>query len=170
MYFSIESRYFSSNIIIVAHSIWEYILAYIQSLLLNNGGKNSCSLTTCSAFLKRPQKFAPFSFYGITNFFEFSIFIEKNSYNLLKKNPNLIYIELYSKKLISRVLLRFQFYAPHHTTLAIAEKWPLICFHISYRNSKISWRKMPILYFQSLFRGKKSAELVKKNLLLRILN
>ena len=61
----------------------------------------------------------------------------------------------------NRLLLKFEFHFSHQSR-----------FHISYQNSKISWRKMPISYIlsKSFFEVKNQPNLSKFSFLWRILN
>ena len=60
---------------------------------------------------------------------------------------------IYARYMLNRVLLRFEFHIPHQMLYLhnFGQQWPLSCFHIFYQKSEISWRKMPISYFQSHF-------------------
>ena len=75
--------------------------------------------------------------------------------------PSHFNVQITSWVVSNRVLLWFEFHIPHqilYTTLTVNEKWQ---FHISYQNltQQISWKNIPILYFQShFFQGQKPAK------------
>ena len=65
----------------------------------------------------------------------------------------------------TRELLRLEFQLAHPilmTTFATDQKWPLSHFHISYKNSKISWKKIGTILVKSALNALKIEVFQKK--------